>query len=145
MEVNVIRLKGLEGTPSVWKVFQQGLSDRSKLYGVRAIHFLTEIPGARQLRATNRITLAYLGRSLGAADPAVLELALQDLGSIKAESPKYPVVSVLDELSPEDDARLRRLGFEALASAELPAARTVRAFVENKVIELRLGITPELL
>ncbi|HZU97650.1 MAG TPA: diadenylate cyclase, partial [Planctomycetota bacterium] len=44
-----------------------------------------------------------------------------------------------------DDARLRRLGFEAMASFELATPRAVRAFVENKVIELRLGITPELM
>jgi hypothetical protein len=146
MEVNVIRLRGLEGAQSVHKVLQQGLgSERSGLYGVRAVHFLHETPGARQLRATNRITLACLGTSLGTADPAVLELALADLAAIKAESPHYPVVTIVEELSPEDDARLRRLGFEALAAFELPTARSVRAFVENKVIELRLGITPELL
>jgi DNA integrity scanning protein DisA with diadenylate cyclase activity len=145
MEVNVIRLKGLEGSHAVHKALQQGLSDRSSIYGVRAVHFVTEIPGQRQLRSTNRITLAYLGTSLGVADPAVLELALKDLADIKAESPQYPVVAIADELSAEDDARLRRLGFEPVLATELAAPRSVRAFVENKVIELRLGITPELL
>src|SRR4051812_19164500 len=115
MEVNVIRLRGLDGAHAVHKTLQQGLlSDRGSLYGVRAVHFLTETPGVRGLRTTNRITLALLGSSLGAADPATLELALADLAAIKAESPHYPIVAILDEVSPEDDAHLRRLGFEAV-------------------------------
>ncbi len=146
MEVNVIRLKGLDGSHALHKALQQGLlSKRGWLYGVRQVHFLTETPGARELHATNRITLALLGTSLAATDPATLELALADLAAIKAESPQYPVVAIVDELSADDDARLRRLGFETIISSDLTNPRTVRAFVENKVIELRLGISPELL
>lgn len=146
MEVNVIRLRGLEGSHGVHKTLEQGLlNHRGSLYGVRAVHFLTETPGARALHAANRITLALLGTSLAATDPATLELALADLATIKAESPHYPVVVIVDELSQEDDARLRRFGFETIISSDLSTARSVRAFVENKVIELRLGITPELL
>ncbi|MEZ0229494.1 MAG: DNA integrity scanning protein DisA nucleotide-binding domain protein [Planctomycetota bacterium] len=125
---------------------QQGLlSHRGSLYGVRTVHFLTETPGARELHAGNRITLALLGTSLASTDPATLDLALADLAAIKAESPQYPVVVLVDELSAEDDARLRKLGFETIISSDLASPRAVRDFVENKVIELRLGITPELI
>src|SRR4051812_6475585 len=118
MEVNVIRLRGLDGSHTLLKTLQQGLlSNRRSLYGVRAVHFLIETPGARELRATNRITLALLGKSLAAADPATVDLALTDLAAIKAESPNYPVVAIVDELSQEDDARLHRLGFETIISS----------------------------
>jgi DNA integrity scanning protein DisA with diadenylate cyclase activity len=143
VDVLVLTMDGLAGDPAVPKVLQQSLtSDREALYGVRSIHFAHETPGQRRVRRTSNVTIAYLGGSLSSGDPTVVAAALEDLKTIKAESPAYPVVTILDAVSPEDDVTLRRLGFEPVTSAMLADDHSARAFVENKIIELRLGLAP---
>ncbi|MBI3723944.1 DNA integrity scanning protein DisA nucleotide-binding domain protein [bacterium] len=146
MDVLVLRMQGLDGSSPCWKTLNRALMrDRAYLYGVKTVQFATETPGARTVRSTSNVTLVYLGSSLASAPPELLALALEDLKRIKAESPQYPVVAILDVLSLEDDLLLQKLGFEAVSAAQIPDERSVRAFVENKIIELRLGIAPPLL
>jgi hypothetical protein len=117
---------------------------RGALYGVKGVHFATEKPGARRVHRAANITLAYLGQG-ERADTRKFELALEDLRAIKAESPQYPVVCLVDGMDGEAALRIRRMGLEPMDARALSTEARVRAFVENKVIELRLGLPPPLL
>ena len=139
-------LLGLEGQAGFLKVLHQALTtDVDSLYGVRSIHFARERPGRRRVRRTNNLTIAYLGASPSGDNKEGVREALEDLRSIKAESPQYPVVVLFDTLTAEEDLEVRRGGLEPVSAAEIPDEQALRALVENKIIELRLGIGPVLL
>lgn len=143
MDIAVVRMKGIEVRREALRVLREGLAGaRASLYGVHSVQFSTQTPGARRFMPISHVTLVHMGQSLALPDKPLVDLALKDLQAIKAEAPQYPVIVVVDGLNEEVETRLRRLGLEGIDSRALDTARQVRNLVENKIIELRLGISP---
>jgi len=124
-------------------VLNQALKrDRTSLYGVRTVQFATETPASGASGATSNVTLVYLGHSLAGARSDSLLLAARrpegDQGGVAA----VPRRRRARRRSLEDDLVLQKLGLETISASQIPDERSARAFVENKIIELRLGIAP---